>query len=567
MSITFSSCFYIIHSKFDPSIYIEWMNNFISIVNNFNLVIYTDENSSKYINTNGNPKIKVIIKPLVQFHCYRHKNYWIKNHKANVLLNDKSCWELNMLWSEKIWFVKETLERKYFDTEFYGWCDIGYFRNRPEDTHTSNLQDWANNMSVLKMDKNKISYACITNDDGYLNYLNKIVNNKNQFGLPVQPIPSHQNSIAGGFFIIHKDKIDRWAKTYKTKLKLYFKHDYLVKDDQIILVDCILSDIKEFTLFRENGPTDNWFMFQRILQLPLLEKPPFEKPPLKKVVPNPLLTKVENNITKVENNITKVENNITKVENNITKVENNITQNLAPPFLKVVKVVSILMPIYNGIEFIEESVSSVLNQTYDKWELLIGINGHPQNSSVYTIAKNYERKSNKIKVFDFYNITGKANTLNEMVKHCNCNYIAILDVDDIWVNKKLEVQHKHFDTYDVIGYDVIGYDVIGSNCIWFGDRPGIIPKIPIGDISAVDFSLVNPIINSSSIIRKELCHWNENGIEDYDLWLRLRQLNKKIYNCSEILVKHRIHNQSAFNSKGNNDKVGPLLASHGLTRL
>ena len=556
MSITFSSCFYIIHSKFDPSIYIEWMNNFISIVNNFNLVIYTDENSSKYINTNGNPKIKVIIKPLEQFHNYRHKNYWIKNHENNVLLNDKSCWELNMLWSEKIWFVKESLERKYFDTEFYGWCDIGYFRNRPEDTHTSNLQHWADNTSVLKMDKNKISYACITNDDGYLSYLNKIVNNKNQFGLPVTPIPSHQNSIAGGFFIIHKDKIDWWAKTYNKKLKLYFKHDYLVKDDQMILADCILSDIKEFKLFRENGSLDNWFMFQRIL-----------KPPLKKVVPN---------IGKVEQKppFQKVVPNITKVEQNI---EQNITQNLAPPFqnfaplfLKVdlappfLKVVSILMPIYNGIEFIEESVSSVLNQTYDKWELLIGINGHPQNSSVYKYAKQYERKSNKIKVFDFYNITGKVNTLNEMVKHCNCNYVAILDVDDIWVNKKLEIQHKHFDTYDVIGYDVIG-----SNCIWIGDRPGIIPKIPTGDISAVDFSLVNPIINSSSIIRKELCYWNDeyNGVEDYDLWLRLRQLNKKIYNCSEILVKHRIHNQSAFNSKGNNDKVSPLLASHGLTRL
>ena len=61
MSITFSSCFYIIKSKFDPSIYIQWMNNFISIVNKFNLVIYTDENSYKYINTNGNPKIIIII--------------------------------------------------------------------------------------------------------------------------------------------------------------------------------------------------------------------------------------------------------------------------------------------------------------------------------------------------------------------------------------------------------------------------------------------------------------------------------------------------------------------------
>ena len=99
MSITFSSCFYIIKSKFDPSIYVQWMNNFISIVNNFNLVIYTDENSCKYINTNNNPKIKIIIKPIDQFYNFKYKYYWIENHKKNILLNDKSCWELNMLWS------------------------------------------------------------------------------------------------------------------------------------------------------------------------------------------------------------------------------------------------------------------------------------------------------------------------------------------------------------------------------------------------------------------------------------------------------------------------------------
>ena len=51
--------------------------------------------------------------------------------------------------------------------------------------------------------------------------------------------------------------------------------------------------------------------------------------------------------------------------------------------------ISILMPIYNGIEFINESVPSILEQTYDKWELLIGINGHPENSEIYKIAKRW----------------------------------------------------------------------------------------------------------------------------------------------------------------------------------
>ena len=219
--------------------------------------------------------------------------------------------------------------------------------------------------------------------------------------------------------------------------------------------------------------------------------------------------------------------------------------------------ISILIPIYNGIEFIEESVSSVLNQTYDKWELLIGINGHPENSDVYKIAKEYENRSNKIKVFDFYTIKGKSNTLNEMIKHCSYNYVAILDVDDIWHPLKLAIQIEKV---------LKGYDVIGSKCLWFGNRlnkQNKIPKLPIGDISNYNFSLQNPIINSSSIIKKELCHWNENGIEDYDLWLRLQKQKKRFYNCKQILLKHRIHNESAFNAKGNGSKVDNLLISHG----
>ena len=120
MSITFASCFYIIRSKFNPSIYIAWMNNLISIVHNFNLVIYADENTRNYIDTKGNPRITVIVRPIDQFYNYKYEDCWITNHEQNCLLNGKSCWELNMLWSEKIWFVKDTIENKYYDKEFYG---------------------------------------------------------------------------------------------------------------------------------------------------------------------------------------------------------------------------------------------------------------------------------------------------------------------------------------------------------------------------------------------------------------------------------------------------------------
>ena len=215
--------------------------------------------------------------------------------------------------------------------------------------------------------------------------------------------------------------------------------------------------------------------------------------------------------------------------------------------------ISILIPVYNGIEYIDESVSSVISQTYDKWELIIGVNGHIQNSQVFQQAKQYE--NNKIKVLDLYTIKGKSAALNEMVKHCSYDYVAILDVDDIWHPEKLRVQTQILNLYDIIG----------ANCILFGDINDIVPRIPLFDISEFDFKQVNPIINSSSIIRKEMCCWDENsnsGVEDYDLWIRLRLSGCKFYNCPEILVKHRIHQTSAFNSKGNHNAVPDLLAKY-----
>jgi glycosyltransferase involved in cell wall biosynthesis len=210
--------------------------------------------------------------------------------------------------------------------------------------------------------------------------------------------------------------------------------------------------------------------------------------------------------------------------------------------------ISIIMPIYNGIEFIGDSVGSIIEQTYKDWELIIGINGHSPNSDVYKKAKLYE-SNNNIRVYDFYEICGKANTSNEMIKYCSGDYIAMMDVDDMWHKKKLELQIPFL-------YD---YDVIGARCIYIGDREGTVPDIPIGDITDLDFTLFNPIINSSSLIRKQLCFWNENGIEDYDLWLRLRNQKKRFYNCSQISVKHRIHQYSAFNSKGHNEQLQKLL--------
>ena len=213
--------------------------------------------------------------------------------------------------------------------------------------------------------------------------------------------------------------------------------------------------------------------------------------------------------------------------------------------------ISILMPIYNGIEFIDESVNSILKQTYCDWELIIGINGHPPNSDVYTYAKKYQ--SDNIKVIDLQNVKGKAAALNDMLMYTKYNWICLLDVDDIWLPKKLESQIEYMKDFDVIG----------TQCKYFGDKTDI-PPIPLGDISNFDFKRVNPIINSSCLIKKEYALWDSNVkmCNDYDLWLRLRKKNLKFYNVNKVMVLHRLHSDSAFNAKGNSYTAQEMVKNY-----
>ena len=273
IKLTLASAFYIVNSKFSPQKYEKWFSNLLPNVKNFNLVIFCNDKSKilleKY--TKNNKNIKLIILNIENFYNYKYKNEWIKNHKNNSLLNEKSkhntCWELNMLWSEKISFVKNIVENKYFtDTEWYGWCDIGYFRceNRG-DISPNQINIWPNNNKILKLEKEKIYYALVNRDMGYLKSLFKHINIKNNLGLPKIQIPPNQVSIAGGFFLIHKLNINLWHKMYDTKLNLYFKHNYLVKDDQIIIINNIAENKKKFKLINDKIGNNPWFVFQRYL--------------------------------------------------------------------------------------------------------------------------------------------------------------------------------------------------------------------------------------------------------------------------------------------------------------
>jgi len=207
--------------------------------------------------------------------------------------------------------------------------------------------------------------------------------------------------------------------------------------------------------------------------------------------------------------------------------------------------ISVIIPLYNGIEYLKECIDSVKNQTIKDWEIIIGVNGHELNSDTMKIAKLLE--NDKIRVLHFKE-KGKINTLNNMVKKAQYNIICLLDVDDKLHNLKFEKQIPLLKNYDVIS----------SNCNYFGDRNDS-PHLVFGDLKDFNFLKFNPIINSGSFLKKKDAFFIQKYpmCIDYVHWLDLKLNKKKFYVLPEKLVFIRIHKTSFFNNS--NQKYLPEI--------
>jgi hypothetical protein len=269
MTVVFSTCWYPFKAKFNTQVYQTWIDHFISNVESFYLVIYTSQEGIPFLtNAQGNPRIRIVVKPLEEFRQYCHKDKWIENHAKNIWLNQKVGWEVSVLWAEKVHFVKETIQQGFFveaNPSWYGWCDIGYFRPQSGGCLTApQIRAWPDPQKLAALDPSKIHYALV--NPYIIDIVNCIKNTDPHTGLPQPPIPPNQVSIAGGFFLTTTENLEHWATRFDQRLAQYFQHGALVKDDQIIIIDCILSDPIRFQLHREETPGyDNWFMFQRLL--------------------------------------------------------------------------------------------------------------------------------------------------------------------------------------------------------------------------------------------------------------------------------------------------------------
>lgn len=140
------------------------------------------------------------------------------------------------------------------------------------------------------------------------------------------------------------------------------------------------------------------------------------------------------------------------------------------------------MPAYNQESLIGEAIESVVNQTYDNWELIIGDDCSVDNT--YQVASEYQnRYPDKIKLFRNEMNLGITGNSNEILKRCNGLYIAFSAGDDLFLPEKIERQVQVFTEnpnvilihHDVEAFDhetgrVLGRANLGSG--WVNDLTG-----------------------------------------------------------------------------------------------
>jgi glycosyltransferase involved in cell wall biosynthesis len=98
--------------------------------------------------------------------------------------------------------------------------------------------------------------------------------------------------------------------------------------------------------------------------------------------------------------------------------------------------VSIAMTTYNGEKYLSQQIESILNQSFNDFELIICDDN--SNDKTLTIIEDFQKKYTFIKLYKNKKRLGVVKNFEQAIKLAKCKYIALADQDDIWHNQKLE---------------------------------------------------------------------------------------------------------------------------------
>ena len=126
-----------------------------------------------------------------------------------------------------------------------------------------------------------------------------------------------------------------------------------------------------------------------------------------------------------------------------------------------IPLLTVLMPVYNADKFLDESINSILSQTYYNFELLILDDGSTDNS--LKIIKTYAKEDKRIKILVNKTNQGEAKCRNRLLKKSKTEFIAWMDADDISLEDRLQTQINFLKQNSKIDAVGVQYSAFGSS--------------------------------------------------------------------------------------------------------
>ena len=202
--------------------------------------------------------------------------------------------------------------------------------------------------------------------------------------------------------------------------------------------------------------------------------------------------------------------------------------------------ISVIIPVYNGEIFLEDTIKSVLNQNYDNWECIVVDDGSIDGSAA--IAKKHEQI-----IYLHREHKNVAAARNLGIQKASGEYLAFLDADDIWDTNKLETQINYMEENPDIDYSITKHSLFLTEGL--KDIPQWVRTNHLQEETLA-------YIPSSLIVRKsafEIVGYFDESYkisDDSDWFLRARDAGIKLGIIDKNLLHKRVHSQCLMSQTG-----------------
>lgn len=206
--------------------------------------------------------------------------------------------------------------------------------------------------------------------------------------------------------------------------------------------------------------------------------------------------------------------------------------------------VSIIIPVYNGSNYMKEAIESAINQDYKNLEILVINDGSNDNGETRRIALQYK---NKIKYFEKEN-GGVSSALNLGISKMKGDYFSWLSHDDIYHKSKISKQIEQLKKYDS------NKIIFSTNSNFIDEKGEVLNNIfnkhrhenKKDPIDSFEYSLYKSFNGCSLLIPKEAFSESKFNtelkyVQDKEMWSVLALKGYSFYNIDEALVFNRIH--------------------------